>query len=193
MKRREFFKKAGLGSAALVSLPTIAHTLAKPARADQDDDDNRMGFDFVCSSQAGRIEGVAHRILMNGSGTFNSSRVKGGGSYDHFDFAAPVPRTLLSAGRWKAKRLVSFDLVGIYGVLAAGILTIDVDLLQVIPSQEVIPATLEIVCNHRGFGLDTGEEEGFVLTIPDTPFGPFRQLVPNVGITTFTAAQEERD
>ena len=33
MKRRDFFKKAGIGSAALVSLPAVADALTRPARA----------------------------------------------------------------------------------------------------------------------------------------------------------------
>src|SRR5260370_19039855 len=80
MKRREFFKKAGAGSAALASLSTLGHTLATPARAD-DDEDKRTGFRFVCVSQAGTTAGVVHRINMNGGGTFNASHLDGGGSY----------------------------------------------------------------------------------------------------------------
>ena len=33
MKRRDFFKKAGIGSAALVSLPAFADALTRPAFA----------------------------------------------------------------------------------------------------------------------------------------------------------------
>jgi hypothetical protein len=33
MNRRDFFKQAGIGSATLVSLPTLAHALARPALA----------------------------------------------------------------------------------------------------------------------------------------------------------------
>ncbi len=42
MKRREFFRKAGAASVALATVPTLAHTLAKSARAD-DKGDKRTG------------------------------------------------------------------------------------------------------------------------------------------------------
>ena len=68
MNRRRFFKNAGVGSAALASLPALTHTLATPARAD---DDNGLGFRFVCVSKAAIFAGVDHRMIMNGCGTFN--------------------------------------------------------------------------------------------------------------------------
>src|SRR6516162_9233889 len=111
MKRREFFKKAGAGSAALASLPGLAHIAAKRAQAD-DHEGKQMGFRFVCVSQAGTLGDVVHRINMNGCGTFSGASVEGGGSYDHFDNAAPVPKTLLSAGNWKAVRVLSFNPIG---------------------------------------------------------------------------------
>ena len=189
MKRREFFKKAGAGSAALASLPGLAHIAAKRAQAD-DHEGKQMGFRFVCVSQAGTLGDVVHRINMNGCGTFSGASVEGGGSYDHFDNAAPVPKTLLSAGNWKAVRVLSFNPIGTYGVLTAGILELDVKLLQQFPSLAVIPATLKIVCSINAGGLDTGQLEGFTLTVPGAPFGPFQPilLAPGVtqGITIFT-------
>ena len=189
MKRREFFKKAGAGSAALASLPGLAHIAAKRAQAD-DHEGKQMGFRFVCVSQAGTLGDVVHRINMNGCGTFSGASVEGGGSYDHFDNAAPVPKTLLSAGNWKAVRVLAFNPIGTYGVLTAGILELDVKLLQQFPSLAVIPATLKIVCSINAGGLDTGQLEGFTLTVPGAPFGPFQPilLAPGVtqGITIFT-------
>jgi hypothetical protein len=196
MKRREFFKKAGVGSAALASLPILAqHALAKPAR--RDDEDMRAGFDFVCLSQAGTVAGAVHRINMSGCGMFKASEVEGGGSYNHFDQAAPVPKTIFGAGRWKARRVLSFKPIGTIGVLTAGILEMEVKLLQEIPSQAVIPATLRIACSIGAGGFDAGELEGITLTIPDAPFGPFKPFFAapgvTVGITVFTTSDEERD
>ena len=196
MKRREFFKKAGAGSAALASLPGLAHITAKLAQAD-DHEGKRIGFRFVCVSQAGTLGGVVHRINMNGCGTFSGASVKGGGSYDHFDNAAPVPKTLLGAGNWKAEHVLTFNPIGTYGVLTAGILELEVELLQQFPSPAVVPATLKVVCSIGAGGLDTGQLEGFTLTIPGMPFGPFQPilLAPGVtqGITIFTngAGEEE--
>ena len=197
MKRREFFKKAGVGSAVLASLPVLPSAMAKAAPRDDDDDDRRTGFRFVCVSQAGAVGGVVPRIVINGCGTFNSSEAEGGGTYDQFDNASPVPKTILGAGRWKARRVLSFKPIGTYGVLAAGILEIEVKLFQEIPTQAVIPATLRVVCGIGAAGLDPGELEGITLTIPDGPFGPFRQILvaPGItfGITIFTVNGEERD
>src|SRR5215472_3699205 len=139
MKRRDFFRQAGIGSAALVSLPGLAHALTRPQHERGDhDDDERAGFDFVCNSLAGTVNGVVHRITMNGSGAFNFSEVEGGGSYDHIDLASPVPKTILGAGTWKAERVLSFNPIGTFGVLGAGILEMEVTLHQQIPSRAVI-------------------------------------------------------
>jgi hypothetical protein len=161
MKRRDFFRQAGVGSAALVSLPGFAHALTRSQheRSD-DDDDERTGFDFVCNSLAGTVNGVVHRITMNGTGAFSLSEVEGGGSYDHIDLASAVPKTILSAGTWKADRVLSFIPIGTYGVLAAGILEMDVTLHQQMPSGAVIPATLRIACGIGVADLDAGEPEG---------------------------------
>ena len=40
MKRREFFEKASVGSAALASLPTLAHNVVTPARAHESRETN---------------------------------------------------------------------------------------------------------------------------------------------------------
>lgn len=189
MKRREFFEKVGVGSVALASVPTFAHILSAPARADDEDERRVTGFVFQCVSQAPTTRGgVVPRININGCGTFNSSEAQGGGSYDQFDNASPVPKTILGGGRWRARRVLSFNPIGTYGVLAAGILEVDVRLLQEIPSRAVIPATLRVVCSIGAAGLDAGDLEGITLTIPGGPFGPFRPLAPGatLGITIFT-------
>ncbi len=195
MKRREFFKNVGGGSVALVSLPTFAHRLSALARADDEDERRVTGFVFVCVSQAPTLGRVVPRININGCGTFNSSEAQGGGSYDQFDNASPVPRTILGAGRWRARRVLSFKPIGTYGVLASGILEMDVRLLQETPSRAVIPATLRVACSIGAAGFDAGELEGITLTVPGGPFGPFRPflLAPGVtqGITIFTTSGEE--
>jgi len=193
MNRRRFFKNAGVGSAALASLPILTDTLATPARAD---DDNGLGFRFVCVSKAATVGLVEHRMLMNGCGRFNGSEAEGGGTYDHIDNASPVPKTILDAGRWKAGRLLSFSLTGTYGEIAAGILEMEVKLFQEFPSQDVIPATLKVVCSLAPAGLDSGVE-GFTLTIPGAPFGPFEPffVVPGItnGLSVFTISKHEGD
>jgi hypothetical protein len=195
MKRREFFKKVGVGSVALASVPTFAHARSAPARADDEDERRVTGFVFECVSQAPTFAGVVPRININGCGTFNSSEAQGGGSYNQFDNASPIPKTILGAGRWRARRVLSFSPIGTYGVLASGILEMQVRLLQEIPSRDLIPATLRVVCSIGAAGFDAGELEGITLTIPGGPFGPFRPFLvapgATFGITIFTTRGEE--
>jgi len=195
MKRREFVKKVGIGSAAFVSLPSFAQALSRNERGNDNDQLAASGFRFVCVSQADGVEGMLPRTNMNGCGTFDSSEAEGGGSYDMFDQLSPVPRTLFSAGRWEARRVLRVNIIGTYGVLAAGILEMEVRLHQQIPFRADLPATLKVGCSIGAGGLDSGEEEGFTLNIPGGRFGPFRpfEAAPGVtfGITIFTTGDEE--
>src|SRR2546425_688338 len=114
MNRRELLKKAGLGLIASASLLTLDFTT--PASAH----DNQTNFRFMAVSRA--TTGTT-QIIMNGNGKVTPSQVVGGGSFVHFDPAAPgVPKPILHSGTWKAKHLVSFELIGTYGSLASGIL-----------------------------------------------------------------------
>jgi hypothetical protein len=183
MNRRKFLTKAGVGSLALAALPA----LATPALAD----DGQTNFHFMTVSHAATIAGVQHFLIMAGDGHFSSSQVVGNGAFTHYNNAAPVPKPVLAFGSWKAKRFISFDLVGTYGAQASGILEMEIHLVP--KGGSVIPATLEVICNVGAAGLFTGEEEGIVLTIPGAPFGSFMPLVPALGLTTFTTVNEQRD
>lgn len=193
MDRRDFLKKAGMagaGSLALASVPGLApsllETLSTPALAAA-----QTNFHFLAFSRGATIDGVEHRVSMSGDGKTNGSQVVAGGSFVHFDNASPVPRTILGTGTWKAKRLLSFDLIGTWGVFAAGILEAEIHLVPAGGSP--IPAVLKIVCNIGPAGISTGLDEGFTLTIPDAPFSPFVPLVPALGLTVFTTENERRD
>jgi len=137
---------------------------------------------------------------MNGDGTVTPSEVEGGGSYAHIDNATAIPKTIFASGTWETKRLLNFNLLGTYGVLAAGLVEMEIRLVQLIPSRKVIPATLMVVCNLGPAGLATpGKEEGFYLTIPGTPFveggagGPFEPFDPPSGLSIFTTSEKEED
>ncbi len=186
MDRRKFLEKAGLGSIALGSLPVLAGTLARPIwAADQ------TNFRFLSVSQANTIGGVQHRVNINGDGKITSGQVVGGGSFNHFNNApTTVPKPLLAFGTWKAKQLVSFRLIGVYGALAAGVLEMEIDLIP--NGGPVTPAKVKVVCNIGSAGLDTGEKEGATLTIPGAPFGPFAP-VANAALSIFTIGEEHRD
>ena len=68
----------------------------------------------------------------------------------------------------------------------------------------MVEANLRVVCNIGAAGLNTGEEEGFVLDIPGTPFtaggmfGPFEPFTPvpggpTMGITVFNLLSEHEN
>jgi hypothetical protein len=185
MARRELLKTAGLGSIALGSLATLADALARPVWAD-----DRVNFRFLSISQAKTIGGVQHRVNISGDGKITAEEVVGGGSFNHFNNASPVPKTLLAFGSWKVKDLISFGLIGKYGALAAGVLEVKIHLIPV--GGSVTPATLRVVCNIGAAGLSTGEEEGATLSIPGTPFGPFAPVADSA-LSIFTTGVEERD
>ena len=182
--RRRFLRNAGLGSAALATLPVLGQA-AVPAWADGEA--NQIEFTFASNSRA-TIAGETSVVVMAGDGKFNPSQVEGGGSFNHVRLVDGIPKPLAAAGTWKAKRLVSWNSIGTYGVFAAGILRLDVELIREIPSPLVVPAALEVACNLPSAALLTGEDEGFTLTVAGVSFEPFR-----VGITLFSTAIDERD
>src|SRR3990172_174353 len=65
MDRREFLRKAGLGSIALASLPKIADTLATPAAAQ-----GQRWYSFVVVNKGKTIGGVDHRLVLARGGVF---------------------------------------------------------------------------------------------------------------------------
>lgn len=185
-QRREFLKKAGLGSMALAASGVLSHMQTRSAQAA-----GQINFHFLALSAAQIVDGVHHQIIMAGHGGITPGNVVGNGSFQHQDAdpGKPAPQPILGEGTWKAKKLVSFEINGTYGVGISGVLTMEVDLVPV--SGPVIPAMLEVVCNIPPAGLFTGKPEGYSLTIPGAPFGTFNPLgPPPLGITWFTNTVE---
>jgi hypothetical protein len=190
MNRRKWLKKVGLGSVALASLPTIVTRRATPAWAD-DDDSRPMNFHFSATSY---IPMEVDRLVIAGSGRFNSAHVEGEGSFAHYDGTIPGPNNIRFnfTGTWKATRLVSFALLGTYATdaagnntLAAGKLVMEIDLVRPgNPSR--VPSLLTLVSNlaPANFMPDTGEHDGVTLLAPNKPGGflfipiEFRSTVP---------------
>jgi hypothetical protein len=187
MDRREFLKKAGVAPVALASVPLFAESAQ--ARA------GGKNFRFVAFSDAATVDGVDHRIAMHGNGKITRREVEGAGSFVHFDNASPVPQTILATGTWTPRRVLSWTQIGTYGRFIAGIAEMVVRLIPRFPpdAPEIRNATLKVVCNIGFAGILTGQPEGFVLTIPGAPFGPFEPLTPPMGLTIFSKPGEERD
>ncbi len=121
---------------------------------------------------------------MNGKVVFNpeAGTVRGGGNFVHLDNAPPVPKPILACGLWEAREFVSWDHdVGTYCRINASILELEITLFP--DEGDPTQATLRLICNIGAAGLSTGEQEGFVLTIPDAPFGSFKPLDPPLGLT----------
>ena len=176
MNRKDFLKRAGVVAGA-ASLPSL---LTTEAAFGQGHHTSRV-YDFVSFSQAGPTPHIAQpRIGMRGCGTFDETQksVNGGGSFVFFDNALPVPKPLITFGRWRATTFVDYTTKGLssYGNIQPGILTILADVENIGSG-----LTMEIVCNVGPAGLLTGEEEGWSLF--GTPYGDFKPLSPPVGIT----------
>jgi hypothetical protein len=156
--RREFLKKAGMGSAALAALPVLGDLLAAPVLAS-----DRVGFNLAAASKMG-----TERVLMAGDGLMTASEATGGGTFVHFSVSTGVP-VVIATGVWKANRLRSFSTVGSpLGLATAGIADIDVDLIPA--NNERVAGRLQIFCDLPGPGRNTGEDEGFVLTVEGKTF-----------------------
>jgi hypothetical protein len=182
IERRELFKRAGIGSAALASFPALAG--AAWAQGDDDDGGRRRFYFQAASGQAATIGG-GESILMSGCGSFGARSVRGGGEFVHFDGTKIPSPDVIATGSWKATRFLSFNEIGTFGVGVAGILEMGIKLIPC-EGPAVRGARLKIVCNIGVAGLvtDPFQEEGFTLTVPGlAPFSPF---TPPVGLTFFT-------
>ena len=152
-------------------------------------DEPLFAFNVVAVNKAATVDGVQHRIGLQGHGTFTDQSVEGGGQYVHFD-AAPegTPKPILGSGKWKAKRVIRWvPNERTYGTtLAPGVLDLAIDLLpdEGPSAGQVIQAILRVNCNTGPAGIinddpDTGQPlaEAFFLTIPDAPFGTFEPII----------------
>jgi hypothetical protein len=189
IERRELFKRAGIGSAALASFPVLAGA----AWADDDDDGGgRRRFYFQAASGQAATIGGGESILMSGCGSFGARSVRGGGEFVHFDGTKIPSPDVIATGNWKATRFLSFKEIGTFGVGVAGILEMGIKLIPC-EGPPVRGARLKIVCNIGVAGLvtDPFQEEGFTLTVPGlAPFSPF---TPPAGLTFFTRPCDDEE
>ena len=187
--RRKFLKNAGLGSVALASLSGLSHALA----ADKGNG-NKTNWVVAAIEPGNTVNGIAYTMAFEGCGFVNPGAAVGQGSFVEFDNLSLVPHTILASGTWKATSLISTTIIGTYGAFAAGIIEMEIELVEDLPIPGVVvPGVfLHITCNIPAAGLFNGdEEEGFELTIPDSPSGTFKPPVI-VGGTVFSILNEHR-
>lgn len=195
ISRRRFLKATGAGVISAAALPALQQMLAARASAASE-----SGFTLVTTSRAATINGVQHYMFLGGSGSFSPSHVEGGGDcYLHYDNAKASGR-VLACGTWSAKGVVNYAPVGRCGPtnMFSGILDLEIELAQIVPSPLVRPARLRIVCNDPRFAApSTGQPDGVTLEVPATPFvsgeagGPFLPLQPVIGLTMLSGGALE--
>lgn len=184
--RREFIRRVGTSSIALASLPALLDILKQPALAQ-----GERGVMFLAVNAAGE-----HRLGMGGVAWFDPSKgpgspASGGGTFFHWQAVGSPPLPLVASGTWQAKLLTNYRELGTYAGVAAGIVDLVIDIQRVKPSPATIRGgVLRVFCNLGPIGAQTGEIEGYTLSIPGTDFsaggtpGPFRQIPPGgTGVT----------
>jgi hypothetical protein len=187
--RRKFLKNAGLGSVALASLPGLGHAFAADTG-----NGNKTNWVVAAIEPGDTVNGIAYTMAFEGCGFVNSGMAVGQGSFVEFDNLSIIPHTILASGTWKTTSLISTNLIGTYGSFAAGIIEMNIELVEDLPIPGVVvPGVfLHITCNIPAAGLfNDDEEEGFELTIPDSPSGTFMPPVI-VGGTVFSILNEKR-
>jgi hypothetical protein len=137
------------------------------------------------------------RLVMGGSGQIRGNFkvgqiVQGGevnahGSFAHYDISFPTGKNipLKFTGTWKARSLVSFNWLGVYGTdsdgnspLAAGVLVLDIMLVR--PPTEAIPLiqvpSMLTLVSHLQPGFSPpppGNPDGVFLLAPNDPKNGF--------------------
>ncbi len=164
-------------------------------KSSDDDDDGRINFNFASLSR-NVAQGATDILPMSGSGFVVDGHVVANGTYAHIAAGSPPqPFADLGFGTWKAKRLVSLDLIGTYGAFAAGAVVMEVTLISA--EGDRVSGELTMNCNIPPVGLITGRDEGFFLSVGGADFEPLSLPVAGggmiqVGGTVFTTG-EQRD
>jgi hypothetical protein len=196
MDRRDFLKRAGVGSAAVAAFPLLAEPAFAHGR-------NRAVHVLSISKAPTTSDGVAHTMIMTGRAHFHGPdrSIRGGGYFQHFNNAAsaPTPKPVLAAGRWRATHLGNVDVIGAWGVFAAGVVDMTVELRPLTgtaatPGSRIEGVTVRIVCNLGFAGLFNPAPlnlEGFYMTIPGGAVGTFQPFgpsggYPGLGLTVMT-------
>lgn len=185
-------RKVGTSSIALASMPALLDMFKQPALAQAE-------RGFMCLAVSATTSAPQHFIALGGAGQFDPSRgagapVTGGGSFVHWQATGSPPFPLVGSGTWKARLLTSYREVGTYAGDASGVGEFVIDIQRIKPSPATFRgAVLRIFCNLGFAGLQSGEIEGYTLSIPGTDFsaggtpGPFRQIPPpgTTGVTIY--------
>lgn len=162
-------------------------------------------FAVVAVTEAEADDGQIQRIGLAGNGTFDPDTgwVRGGGTFEQFDFGASgLPKPALGSAKWVIRRVVEFTPCmppdtcttsnGVTaGHITPGVIDFAVD-LHFDDGRTIRRARLKLICNVGFAGIinkdpDTGDPlpEGYFLTFTDPDYGllEFKPLDPVLGLT----------
>ncbi len=164
MDRREFVKRAGVGSVGLGAL--AASPAALGGRPGFPKGGGHQHFTLVALTRAAPVgDGIDHMMVLEGAGTFKASpgHADGGGNFVHFNWAAPGT-TPIASGKWEVTDFLTYSTpVADYGRVRASILTVRAQLEP--DAGGSFPGTLLIACNVGFVPILTGQPEGFKLSL----------------------------
>jgi len=170
MDRREFVKRAGIGSIGVGALAVTPAALAAYRKGD-----GHQHFSLVAISTTSAVEATNHAMILEGAGSFKVKTEQvdpqGGGNFVHienFPIGLPGP---LASGTWDVTGFVSYvqtTPVSDYGRIRSSILVVTVVLRP--DAGGSVEGTLQIICNVGPAGISTGQPEGFRLNLPGAGF-----------------------
>jgi hypothetical protein len=185
MDRRQFIKRAGVGSIGLGALAASPSALA--GRPGFPKGDGHQHFTLVALSRTPTpVEGINHWMVLEGAGTFKPNRrhADGGGNFVHLNGDAPLEGPIAS-GKWEVNELVRYGtVVGRYGRIQASVLTVNVELHP--DAGGSLAGTLIVACNVGFANLLTGRPEGFELSVAGLNFN-----TPIAGLTHISIPEGE--
>lgn len=198
--RRTLAARSSRGRTVVGAVLAVATALSAsiPALA-QDATGGTYVFRFVSVDSQVDADGEpigTDQIFMNGTGTVTveadpmagtvtEGDVEAGGTFTHYDSdeALPLPKPVLAHGYWEADNLVSFETIGTFGAVIAGVVVMDVTLFP--EDGEPIQGQLTMNCNSPPGDQFTGLLEGYYLEIGDMSFAPSGP--PPAGLTIITS------
>jgi hypothetical protein len=176
MDRRQFVKRAGIGTLGLGALAASPVAVAGYRKGD-----GHQHFSLVSLSGTSAAEvGSDNVMLLEGAASFKAKTGQvdreGGGNFNHIRFtpAFPAGQQLLASGTWEPTGFVSYtSTLPDYGRVRPSIVVVTVALHP--DGGGSFEGTLLVACNVGFAGLLTGQPEGFKLNLPgrglnfDTP------------------------
>jgi hypothetical protein len=171
MDRRQFVKRAGIGTIGLGALAASPAALAGFRKGD-----GHQHFALVALSRTSAAEATDHVMVLEGAGAFKAKTGgvdrEGGGNFVHVEFtpAFPQGQDIVASGKWNVTGFVSYDRRGLpdYGRVRPSILVVTVVLHP--DAGGSLRGTLQVICNVGFAGLDTGQPEGYRLNLPTAGF-----------------------